>query len=76
MGVFILPVRLHSFRLSDTLLFGLVPLGAGLVLRLFGPPAGSRGEAGVPWTHHVAVGLLWSWPLAWICLIAMAEAML
>jgi len=76
MGVFILPIRLHSFRFSDTILFGLVPLAAGLVLRLFGPRIRAQGRDSVSWTHHVAVGLLVTWPLAWVCLIVVAEAML
>jgi len=76
MGVFILPIRLHSFRFSDTILFGLVPLTAGLVLRVFGPRVRARDRDHVPWTHQVAVGLLVTWPLAWVCLIVVAEAML
>ena len=76
MGVFILPIRLQSFRSSDTILFGLVPLAAGLVLRLFGPHIRPPGRDDVPWTHQMAVGLLVTWPLAWVCLIMMAEAML
>ena len=42
LGVFVLPVRLHSFRFGDTVLFGLVPLLRGLVFRLFGPGVPSR----------------------------------
>ncbi len=76
MGVFILPIRLHSFRFSDTILFGLVPLVAGLVLRVFGPRIRPRGRDHGSWTHQVAVGLLVTWPLAWVCLIVVAEAML
>jgi hypothetical protein len=76
MGVFILPIRLHSFRFSDTILFGLVPLAAALVLRVFGPRIRARDRDHVSWTHQVAVGLLVTWPLAWVCLIVVAEAML
>ncbi len=76
MGVFILPIRLHSFRFSDTILFGLVPLAAGLVLRVFGPRIRPQGRDYVSWTHQVAVGLLVTWPLAWVCLIVVAQAML
>jgi hypothetical protein len=76
MGVFILPIRLHSFKFSDTILFGLVPLMAGLVLRLFGPRMRPQGRDAIPWTHQAAVGLLVTWPIAWVCLIVVAEAML
>jgi hypothetical protein len=75
LGVFVLPVRLHRFRFGDTILFGAVPLLAGLVFYLFGPHAGAHdGEAA--WTHRVAVWLLLTWPIAWLCLIVVAEAML
>ena len=54
MGVFILPIHLQRFRFEDTVLFGLVPLGAGLAFRLFGPRLPSRHRP-APWTHQVAV---------------------
>jgi hypothetical protein len=77
MGVFILPFSLQSFRFGDTVLFGLVPLGAGLAFRLFGPsPPTARDRRPAPWTHHAAVALLASWPLAWLCLIVLGKAML
>lgn len=76
MGVFVLPVRLHSFKLSDTILFGLVPLVAGLLLRTFGPRIGPQAADHISWTHQVALGLLITWPLAWVCLIVVAEAAL
>ena len=75
MGVFILPFHLQRFRFEDTVLFGLVPLGAGLAFRLFGPRLPSRHRP-APWTHQVAVGLLATWPVAWLCLIVVAMTML
>jgi hypothetical protein len=77
MGVFILPFRLQSFRFGDTVLFGLVPLGAGLAFRIFGPsPPPARDRRPAAWTHHAAVALLASWPLAWLCLIVLGKTML
>src|SRR5262249_13503435 len=77
MGVVILPFSLQSFRLGDTVLFGLVPLGAGLAFRIFGPsPPPSRDRRPTAWTHHAAVALLASWPLAWLCLIVLGKTML
>ena len=55
MGVFILPIRLHNFRVTDTLLFGLAPLAAGLLLRAFGSRAFPENPAAA-WTHQAAVG--------------------
>lgn len=78
LGVFVLPIRLHDFRMRDTVLFGAVPLVAGLIMRFFGP--GSRATDStttrLPWTHHAAVALLATWPVAWICLIVLGEAIL
>jgi hypothetical protein len=76
LGVFILPVRLHSFRFGDTVLFGAVPLAAGLVMRLFGPRAPDSARPALPWTHHAAVALVATWPIAWLCLIVLGEATL
>ncbi len=76
MGVFILPLRLDRFRVSDTILFGMVPVGAGLVFRLFKPRVRPRDRDHLSWTHQVAVGLLVTWPIAWVCLIVVASAML
>jgi hypothetical protein len=76
MGVFILPIRLHSFRFGDTILFGLVPLAVGLVFRLFGPRAARESRAALPWTHQAAVTLLVTWPIAWVCLIVVGVTVL
>jgi hypothetical protein len=76
MGVLVLPIRLHSFRASDSILFGLVPLAAGLVLRFFVPKTGSQGPDHASWSHQIAVSLLVTWPIAWVCLIVVAQAML
>lgn len=75
MGVFILPIRLHDFKFTDTLLFGLAPLAAGLLLRLFGSRAFPE-KPGAAWTHQAAVALLVTWPVAWFCLIIMGLAVL
>lgn len=75
-GVFVLPVRLHDFRFSDTVLFGLVPILATLVLRLIGVRRTMSDGTRASWTHHVAVGLLASWPVAWFCLIMLGKLLL
>jgi hypothetical protein len=76
LGVFILPIRLHSFRFGDTVLFGTVPLAAGLIFRLFGPRTAASHGSTPPWTHHAAVALVATWPIAWLCLIVLGEATL
>ena len=70
MGVLVLPIRLHDFKFSDTLLFGLAPLAAGLVLRLFGSKAFPESPT-TAWTHQAAVALLFTWPIAWFFLIVL-----
>ena len=75
MGVFILPVRMHVFRLTDMVLFGVVPVAGGLVFRLFTQGTTHPGDL-LPWTHRAALTLLWTWPVAWLCLIVLGESML
>src|SRR5438874_442744 len=71
MGLFILPFRLQSFRFEDTVLFGLVPVAAALLFRLFGPKSIPQHHASASWTHRAGVGLLATWPIAWFCLIVL-----
>ncbi len=53
-----------------------LPILVALILGLMigGPsrPAGSR----TPWTQRAAVGLLWTWPVAWICLILIGQTLM
>ncbi len=76
LGVFVLPVRLGRFRYSDAVLFGLVPLAPALFFLIFGPRHNLKGRASPSWTHFVACGLLWTWPIAWVCLIVLGQTML
>jgi hypothetical protein len=76
LGVFVLPIRLHTFRFGDTVLFGLIPLASGLIFRLFGPRHFAGGPSSAPWTHQVAVALLVTWPIAWVCLMVLGQAVL
>ena len=72
LGLFVLPARLHTFRLGDALLFGLVPLLVALVLRQVGRRATSKRSTSI-WTHSAAVGLLATWPIAWACIIILGR---
>jgi hypothetical protein len=75
MGVFVLPVRMHVFRLTDMVLFGIVPVAGGLLFRVFTQETAHPGDV-QPWTHRAALALLWTWPVAWLCLIVIGEAIL
>ena len=74
--VLVVPVRLHRSPLHDAALFGLFPIAAALVLRFLDRPSRrSRPNPEAPaWTHRAAVGLLLTWPLAWIALILLGKA--
>jgi hypothetical protein len=75
LGIFVLPVRLHDFKLGDSLLFGLVPVIVALALRLFGPKATAGADALSAWTHTAAIALLATWPIAWLCLIVLGTTL-
>ncbi len=72
LGLFVLAVRIPSFRTPDAMLFGLLPLTAVLARAI---DLKQRGAAGLEWswTHVVAIGLLWTWPVAWGCLFAVGS---
>jgi hypothetical protein len=76
--VLVVPVRLHRSPLHDATLIGVFPVAAALVLRFFDRTAKhSQPDRGPPaWTHHTAVGLLLTWPLAWIALILLGKSLL
>jgi hypothetical protein len=76
LGLFVIPARLHAFGAGDALLFGMVPILAGLVSRLIGartPSATVQAES--VWTHAAAVWLLLTWPVAWACLVAVGRGL-
>ncbi len=75
LGVVVIPFRLHEFRAGDMALFGLVPLVVGLGFRLFGPKSAPDRPPAPRWTHRMGVALLLSWPIAWISLIVLGEAL-
>lgn len=74
LGLFVLAVRMPSFRTPDAMLFGLLPFSAVLARAIDLKQRGAAGLEG-PWTHVVAIGLLWTWPVAWGCLFAVGSWM-
>ena len=71
LGIFVIPARLHEFKLGDVILFGLAPVVVAIGLRLLGPSGAQVAVAVGRWTHTAAIVLLLTWPLAWICLIVL-----
>jgi len=76
--VLVVPVRLHRSPLHDSALIGLFPVAAALVLRILDRPSRRpRPNQEAPaWTHHAAIGLLLTWPPAWIALILLGKSLL
>ncbi|HEX8199127.1 MAG TPA: hypothetical protein VF590_01475 [Isosphaeraceae bacterium] len=62
-------------RLSIRPWFGLLPIVAAWGLWLFGPRLPRSPATAVAWTHHAAVALLVTWPLAWVALILLSKTM-
>jgi hypothetical protein len=75
LGLFVIPARLHAFKLADMILFGLIPIVATLALRRLGPHWALEVEAKRTWTHRAAIVLLATWPIAWICLIVLGRTL-
>jgi hypothetical protein len=74
LGLFVIPIRLHTFGPGDALLFGLLPFVGAWISRRFAPKSHARRTEG-SWTHGAAVVLLLTWPVAWGCMIVMGRWM-
>lgn len=78
--ILVVPARLNGARFLDSAFLGVFPVLAALVIWRVGPRrawATARPRPGGPmWTHQAAIGLLVTWPLAWIGLIALARLLI
>ena len=54
---------------------GLLQIMVALGLWVIVPRRASPGPAAHAWTHFAALGLLWSWPFAWIFLILLSRSL-
>jgi len=72
LGLFAIPARLGAFRMGDALVFGLLPIVVATVLRLAETRTGPE-RSSTAWAHFAAVGLLATWPIAWLCLIVLGN---
>jgi hypothetical protein len=75
LGLLVIPARLHHFEPMDAVLYGVVPILAALGFRFLGPSSSLTAPGVRPWTHFVAVGLLATWPIAWVCLIVLGQSL-
>jgi hypothetical protein len=71
----VIPARSHEFKLADMFLFGLIPIVVAVGLRVIGSRPAVEREATRVWTHRVAVVLVATWPIAWICLIVLGKTL-
>lgn len=78
MMILIVPTRLHDTHLLDAGILGVFPFLAALVLRFLSPRRKGPTEetAVVTWTHHAAIVLLATWPVAWLALILLGKTLL
>ncbi len=72
--VFVVPVRLHESRIFDTVVLGLFPIGAALLLRVFRGKLPLSEPLEKDWTHNAALALLVSWPFTWVALILLGKS--
>ncbi len=76
--VLVVPTRMNGSRFLDSALLGLFPILASLIIWWVGPrrswASPSPGPESPSWTHQTAVGLLISWPVAWVGLIALGQS--
>jgi hypothetical protein len=56
-------------------LVGLLQIVTALILWVIVPRRASPAARSNSWTHYAALGLLWSWPFAWIFLILLSRSL-
>lgn len=73
--ILVVPVRLHQTRVLDTAFLGVFPVLAAVGLRVFRPSSMAAAGARRYWTHDAAIGLLVTWPFAWVALIILGKSL-
>lgn len=74
--ILVVPVRLHGSRFLDSAVLGVFPVLAALGLRFFGPRRVLGPGDTTSWTHRAGVGLLLTWPFAWVGLIVLGKSLM
>ena len=76
----VVPATLKHTRVIDSAVLGVFPIAAVMALRYFGPrQTWTRlrpSTAGPAWTHRAGIGLLLTWPFAWVGLIVLGQSLL
>ncbi len=63
-------------RLDVHPVLGMLPIAAALILRVLSPPSVKARIRNKSWTDRIAVGLMYSWPVAWGALILLGKTFL
>jgi hypothetical protein len=74
--ILVVPVRMRESRLFDSAILGIFPVLAALGMRVFGPRPLPPRTSRPSWTHNTAIGLLVTWPFAWVGLILLGKTLL
>jgi hypothetical protein len=69
LALFVIPSRMSDFQARDTALLAVLPSSAVILSRNLKPKWQPGLKPANPWTRNAAVGVLVTWPLAWICLM-------
>ena len=79
LAMLVVPLRMNGSRLMDSAALGVFPVLAALVLRVVGPRqrwARARPRGDEPaWTHRAGIGLLVTWPFAWVGLMILGKSL-
>jgi hypothetical protein len=73
MTLLVVPARLHDTPLA---LVAVLQIMVVLALWVFGPRAQAAQGQESTWTHHLAIIVLASWPVAWVGLILLSMSVL
>lgn len=74
--ILVVPVRMQGTRFLDSAMLGVFPVLAALALRWVAPKRTFAEGGTTDWTHRVGIGLLLSWPFAWLGLIVLGKSLL
>lgn len=73
MMLLVVPSRLQDTPLA---MLAVLQLVAAVGLWVAGPRAEPAEAGTVAWTHRAAVGLLWTWPIAWVAMILLSKSII
>ncbi len=70
MTIFVVPALSYD---TPWAIVGLIQVVAALGLLSFVPGRSESSTTALAWTHSAATILLWTWPVAWVCMILLSR---